>query len=199
MPCFILFSYFFFTAFLETITPLFQPKRFRGKINIQKPQKPHFERQKFLEVATPYFINPNKNIPDVETCNKDLKYWKEKNMHIENPYQKIIAKELYDQLDGSKLVGFYHKNPMAADVHFQAFAAFKKAGMLFKNYGKKTMEMAVKGSRFETILEFYCSSNMIVFSKEGDVKKLLKINKKFPQIVLLGIYFLTEKTISVLK
>lgn len=173
---------------LQAFSPSTQTKRFRGKINIQKPKAPHFERALFFEVAKPFFPSRKKDPNYVEICQKGVKFWQKD--EAENPFQKFVARELRERLEKSKLVAFYHCNPLTAEVQNRATLMFHKNGMFLKNYGRKTLEMAVKDSRFECLLEFYISRNMTVFSEEGNIKKLLSVNKKFPQLVLLGWFFL---------
>lgn len=167
----------------QTASCLKQFKRFRGKINIQKPKRPHFEKATYLALAKPYFINPNKNKLKVELC---------EGVHVtrmdevDNPFQRIIAQELYKWFTSSRLIVFYHINPMNAEDKFKAYVLFKKQNMHFKQYGKKTLEMAVKGTPYEVVLDFYVSHNMMLFSPQPDIKKVLNITKKFRQLVLLG-------------
>nr|XP_023024250.1 39S ribosomal protein L10, mitochondrial [Leptinotarsa decemlineata] len=171
-------------ALLERIYPLIQVKRFRGKINVTKPKPPHFVKASYLALTKPWFINPNKDKKPMELCRGfDEKLFKDDN---DNPFQRIIAQELYRWISTSRLVVFYHHNPMNAEEEFKAFAMFKKQNMHFKKYGKKTLQMAVEGTPYETILDFYCSQNMTVFSPEPEIVKMLNITKKFRQLVLLA-------------
>lgn len=166
---------------------MIQFKRFRGKINIQNPRPPHFERAKYLALTKPIFVSPYKDKPLTELCSGPGSQWKKKTE--ENPFQVIIAGELKKWLFESRLVAFFHMNPMNADQQFDAYVLFKKQQMHYKNFGHKTVELAVKNTPYETILDFYVSHNMTVFCKEPNIKKLLQITKKFPQLILLaGIY-----------
>lgn len=173
---------FFLLDILRTTTLLWQSKRFRGKINIQRPRAPHFVKAKFLELTKPYFPKINPEL--VNVCNlKNEKTKKE----IDNPFQRIIAGELRDSFFNSKLIGFFHKNSISAERIFIATNLFKKNGMILKTYGKTTLEMAVSGTQFDTVLQFYCSQNMIMLSPEPDIKKMFTIAKKFPELIFLGI------------
>ncbi|KAB0791825.1 hypothetical protein PPYR_09147 [Photinus pyralis] len=168
---------------LSPPSPLLQSVRFRSKINIQKPQLPHHVKATFLELTKPMF--PRKVKTPIEFCNKGNIYAKDG----ENPYQEIIAGEVFRWFQSSRLVAFYHMNPMSSDQKFKAFASFKKEKMHFQNFGRRTMELAVKGTAYEAALSLYVSRNFIVFSPEPEIKKLLKISKKFPEIILMaGIY-----------
>lgn len=110
----------------------------------------------------------------------------QKQQDEENPFQRFIAQDLNGYLKTSRLVIFYHQNPAPADNDFNAFAMFKKENMLLKKYGRKTMEMAVMGTPYEAVLDFYVSHNKTLFCPEPQIKKVLKISKKFPHLVILG-------------
>lgn len=77
---------------------------------------------------------------------------------------------------------------MTKEQEFNAYVMFKKEKMHFKQYGSKTLELAIKGTPYERVLDFYISRNMTIFSPEPEIKKLLKILRKFPQLVLLGMF-----------
>lgn len=157
----------------------------KSKINVQKPRAPHHEKAKFLAFTKPFFIDPNYEKIPIELCNKGVQLQQKDDY---NPFQKIIAEEVLRWFQTSRLIVFYHMNPMSSDDQFKAYALFKKQKMHFKNYGKETLKMAVEGTPYEAVLDLYISRNMIVFSPEPEIKKLLKISKKFPQLVLLGMF-----------
>ncbi|EFA04041.1 large ribosomal subunit protein uL10m [Tribolium castaneum] len=170
----------------ERLSPLVQAKRFRGKINIQRPKPVHRERSIMMTLTNPFFISTKKGKTPIDLCTKSQdKIVKDEH----NPYQQIIAGELRMWFNTSRLIAFYHLNPMKSDQRFKAYAMFKKSDMLFKQYGKKTLEIAVKDTKFEPVLDFYVSQNIMVFSPQPEVKKLLKITKRFPQLVLLAAIF----------
>ncbi|KAL1497073.1 hypothetical protein ABEB36_008094 [Hypothenemus hampei] len=171
------------------ITPLIQIKRYRGKINITKPKPPHFEKAKYLALTKPWFLPQKKGKPLVELCDKDVIPTYKKIKEERNIYQEIIAKELYERIYTSRFVAFCHLNPITYDTQYDVKVLCHKEGMSLQQFGKKTMELAVKGTPYETILDFYISRNVTIFSPEPKVKRLLQILKRFPQVVLLaGIY-----------
>ncbi|XP_063902952.1 large ribosomal subunit protein uL10m [Zophobas morio] len=170
----------------ERFYPVVQAKRFRGKINIQRPKPLHFDRAVFTELTKPWYLNPKRLKTPIELCSKPTDKIIE---DVDNPYQRIIARELRERFDQSRLIAFYHRNSMNSDQQYKAYVAFIKAKMHIKTYGKKTLEMAVKDTKFEPVLDFYVSQNVMVFSPEPDIKQLLKVTKKFPQMVLLAAIF----------
>lgn len=101
---------------------------------------------------------------------------------LENPFQKILAKECLNWFNHSRLITLFHINPMSADEKFNAYVAFKKSNMHMKEYGLKTLKMALDGTKYEAFTHNYVSHNMILFSPEPNIKQVLKLSKKFPQI-----------------
>nr|CAI5857037.1 unnamed protein product [Callosobruchus analis] len=168
---------------LQTFTPVIQVKRFRGKIHLSRPRAPHFEKAAFLALTKPWYISTKKDKKPFELCKG---FNKDRTENVDNPFQKFVAQELHGWFTSSRLIGFYHHNPMNADDEFKAYCLFKNEKMHFKKYGKKTLEMAIKETPYEAVLDFYVSQNMTVFSPEPEIKKMLNISKKFPQLVLLG-------------
>ncbi|XP_066253485.1 large ribosomal subunit protein uL10m [Euwallacea similis] len=166
--------------------PLLQFKRFRGKINIQRPRPPHFEKAKFLALTKPIIQVKSKKVLQLCTNTKPSSH---KTQSEENIYQGLIAKELRQRFENSKLIAFCHLNPMLKDQTFNAFVAFYKEKMHFERYGKETVRLAVTGTPFEIVRKLFMSQTTIIFSPEPHLKTLLRILKKFPELVLMaGIY-----------
>lgn len=162
-----------------------QAKRFRGKINVQKPRKPHFERALFFEVARPILPFKYEDLKTFERCSNITSA--NRPVEPENPYVKLIAKEALNLFEKSKLVAFFHMNPVPIEQRFRLDRALKKQNMLMKTYGKKTLQAAFEGTPYkDAVLPFYVSHNMITFCAEPNIKTLMRITKKFPQFILLG-------------
>ncbi|XP_055919957.1 39S ribosomal protein L10, mitochondrial [Eupeodes corollae] len=170
-------SYIVKQVFLQSRTPLVQFQRFRGKINIQRPQKPHYERARVMAVTQPIYEKP----PPSKNCfEKTIK------PDELNPYNKIIAKEVFNWLEHSKMVGIFHLNPISEDELFKIRVALHRQNITFKRYGKKIIKMAVDNTKYEAIVPLFDSNHCIVFSPEANVATLLKITRKVPQMLLLG-------------
>jgi large subunit ribosomal protein L10 len=107
----------------------------------------------------------------------------------ENPYEEILAREIRNWFDHSKMVGIVHVNPISGEDSFKAAVAFHKAGMHYKKYGPSLFVRALKGTNYETILplnENKSFSTGFIFSTEhNNVSQMLKILKKVPQMNLL--------------
>lgn len=154
--------------------------RYRGKINIQRPRKPHYERAR-INFATAPLIEPT-----YERCR--MKLTGKKKIIEKGPYSLIIAREVRQHFENSKVVAFFHMNPIKAEPQFDAQVAFHKQGMKLKAYNKNILQLALEGTKFEPILPLFQSSSSVVFSPEPKLPQILKISKKIPQMILLAGY-----------
>ncbi|XP_055386020.1 39S ribosomal protein L10, mitochondrial [Condylostylus longicornis] len=157
--------------------PLLYAKRFRGKINIQRPRQPHYERAKILAVTQPIFPKPDLKKKCFEKNVDALRV---------NPYDEIIAKEVFNWLNHSKMVGIFHLNSITSDEIFKVKVALHKQNMHLKTYGKKIIGKAVVDTKYEAIYQLFNSNHCFVFSPEEKVSQLVKITRKVPQMILLA-------------
>lgn len=178
------------------ITPntiLYQQKRFRGKINIQRPRATHYLRALVNEFLTPHYPSPNQDKKLEELCYNATKAAKKKDEEEEyNPYQRIIAREVRNWFDNSKMVAICHQNSMSGEEEFEFRVLLKKVNMYYKRYSKKIMKLALKDSPYMATLPLYSTHFSIVFGYDANVAAFEKINRKFPQVILLGKQYLRK-------
>lgn len=178
----------FYSALLDTSVPLLQFQRFRGKINIQRPRKPHYDRALFNAVTKPVYNRPSVT----EQCSSKHNQLAVASVpstqvkRIENPYEQIIAKEVKNWFNNSKMIVIFHVNSISSEEMFNARVQLFKQNIHMKAYNKKVMSQALVGTQYETILPLFDSRNGIVFSPEQNLKKMFKIVKKVPQIMILA-------------
>lgn len=165
------------------MTPTIQIQRYRGKINIQRPRSPHFQRQ--LELDFTKYLIPAKKIDPVERCKKE-KLKINHDLALENPYQRIIANECRNWFDHSKMVAIFHLNPMSSDDMFKIQVPLQLSNMYIKRYGRSILRMAFENTGYEALMPLFQSQSLIVFSAETQVSKLLKLVRRTPQFILLG-------------
>lgn len=160
-------------------------KRFRGKINIQKPRKPHFERQLLIDFSKPVYGPPKRTLPEITLCEANAP---SKKKIIDNPFERILAKECLDWFNTSKMVVFLHMNSISMEDKTPVYAALRKNNMYLRTYGKKIVSMATKGTRYEAVNQLFTSQQNIIFGQPENADKLFKILKKTPQMVVMGMY-----------
>ncbi|EDV33454.1 uncharacterized protein Dana_GF20722 [Drosophila ananassae] len=172
----------------KTSTPALQFLRFRGKINIQRPKAPHYERARVIAVTQPKYPEA----PKSKTCFQSRT--ERFQQQVENPYNDIIAREVRNWLEHSQLVAIFHLNSITSDEIFKVRVDLHKQNLHLKSYGRKIIGEAVKDTRYEAIMPLFHSNHCIVFSPDQQrVSTLLKITRRVPQMVLLG--GIVEKTL----
>lgn len=105
---------------------------------------------------------------------------------VENPYEKIIAKEVLNWFNHSKTITIFHINSITEEELFKIRVALHKHNIQLKQYGKSIMRQAVTDSKYEVILPLFNSKNCILFGPENCIQQILKITKKVPQLILLA-------------
>ncbi|XP_034826845.1 large ribosomal subunit protein uL10m [Maniola hyperantus] len=171
-------------ALLQTTAPLLLSRRFRGKINVQKPRKPHFGRQILIDISKPYFGPPKSMLPEIMTCEKVKDTMAKK--EIDNPFERILANECLNWFNTSKMVVFLHVNSISMEDKTPIFAALKKNNMHLRTYGKKIVSMATKGTRYDAVNQLFTSHQNIIFGQPENAAKMFKILKKTPQLIVMA-------------
>lgn len=166
---------------------LYQQKRSRGKINIQRPRKPHYLRGVVNQFMMPFYPSLNKDKQLEELCHKAINATRRKELQeTSNPYQRIIARDVRNWFDKSKLIAICHRNSMTQEDIFELRVALMKANMDYKQYSRTIIKLALSGSPYTATLPLYNAPFGIVFGLDTNVTDFQKIVKKFPQIILLG-------------
>lgn len=167
---------------------MIQCKRFRGKINIQRPRPPFYTRKLFNAVTEP--IYPVKTAVDL--CQqKRIADNVSKQKTIEdrlNPYEKILARELADTFNSAKMILLCQKNSMDAFEFFNFRVAMHKKNIHAKTSGRKLIHAAIKDTKYNVMLPLLMQTphNCMLFGDEWNVNDALKIFKKTPKIILLA-------------
>jgi large subunit ribosomal protein L10 len=164
-----------------------QQKRFRSKINIQKPRAPHHERGKIEKFITPFISNPDTHKHWSERC---LKVTRGKvTSTIDKPYDTLLARECLNWFNQSNMVALFHVNSIKSDEVFDLTVALKRENMHLKGYQNSILRIAYRDSIYRPLTQLIQKHNRInffVFSQDTNVNKLTKILKQTPQLILLG-------------
>lgn len=161
-----------------------QQKRFRGKINIQKPRPPHYTKALFQEFLSPFYENPKKDKTLLDLCTVNNRNKKDKY----NPYHHVLAREVLNWFDNSNMIAFLHKNSITQEETFELAVPLKRKNMYLKTYGSTILELALNDTTYKAVGLLCQAPYFLIFSPEKNVTDLLKIIKKFPQVSLIGKY-----------
>jgi len=158
-------------------------KRFRGKINLRRPQKVIYERALLEAVTTPIYPRT----PIIDVCrDKQVAKLLAKKEHTTHPYQTILANELFERLNTAQTILFCHVNSYKLREIFSTLVELHKKDLHFKRYGKGVLHQAVHGTKFESIECLFSAPTCIIYSKEHRVVDALKIIKKARPLVLMA-------------
>uniref|UniRef100_A0A8D9AGL6 Large ribosomal subunit protein uL10m n=1 Tax=Cacopsylla melanoneura TaxID=428564 RepID=A0A8D9AGL6_9HEMI len=161
------------------------------RINTRRPRPWCYEKQLVLDICKPkYPPNPVFQLPSEQRCQKSAsRLWlmEKKALNEENIYEKILAKEILELFEKSKMVAIVHRHSMLAETKFDVRVAFKRIGMQMRDYyGRRTIQMAVADTKYASILPLFKVSEALIFSPEVKVDALLNTMKKTPQVTLLA-------------
>lgn len=178
-----------FTAILNVENVLFQSRRFRGKVNIQRPRAPHYERALFNAVTQPVF---QKRIA-VDLCHEKLEQKRIRDERTKldkplHPYEKILSKELFECFDSAKMILICQRNSMSQYDFFKFRVACHQQNVTCKVFGRKIIEHAIKNTKFEPMTPILTQTpyNCMLFGSEWNVREILAILKKTPKMILLA-------------
>lgn len=165
-----------------------QCKRYGSKINIQRPRPPHYTRKLFNAVTKPVYAQRTA----IDLCHEHQALRQMEKEHGEknvlNPYENILAKELFDCFDSAKMVLICHKNSMDAFEFFNFRVAMHKKNIKTKVMSHKIMKGALKDTKFNAMLPLLTDSlhSCMLFSDEWNVNDALTVLKKTPKVILLA-------------
>jgi len=177
-------SAFIRRGFLQCNNILVQTKRFRGKINIQRPRAPHFERAVFNAATEPIFLK----VPVVQQCRQKMLARledgpREKRTH---PYERILAREIRERFDSSAMILVCHLNSIKEYDLFKIRVPLHQKGVTLKRYGPRLIKIALRETRYESMLPLLESSYCLLLSPEKNINHVLPILRKTQKLILLG-------------
>ncbi|XP_011312876.1 39S ribosomal protein L10, mitochondrial isoform X1 [Fopius arisanus] len=161
-----------------------EQRRYKSKINIQKPRKPFYTRGVFNEFVTPFWPAPRERAPLWELCGNVKKA--QKKIAEPHPYEMILAKECLNWYNNSRMIAFLHKNSIKAEDELDLRIALKRENMCLKYWEEKISTFALTGTPYEAVLPLFCSRGVIIFGPEPNVEKLRKCIKQWPQYILMA-------------
>lgn len=108
---------------------------------------------------------------------------------VDNPYETILAREIKNWFDHSKMIGVVHINSINGEDFFKARVAFHKNGMQLKKYGNSLLLKAIKDTKYDCLLTLnmnkFFSTGYIFCTEHNKITTMLNVIKKIPQMTLL--------------
>jgi len=162
-------------------------------VRINKPKRATWFRQNMLAISAPVW-NKEEPIEDIwRDCEHDLKMEEKKSWEEDiNQLEHFYVREMVDLFERSKMIAFFHSNPIKRpNVHI-AWQNGQRIGMDLKEYHYRVGKVGLRGTKWENCLHFWfkfhgeMNHQHILFSPELEPEKLLKYERKVPEFHLLG-------------
>jgi len=163
------------------------------RLNIQKPHRPDFFRQKLLELSAPVW----KEEVQIEDLPLDCEYvdrleerhrW---DKHI-NQLEKFYVEEMVELFEKSSMIAFFHSHPIKLADWRKAWQNGRRQKMELAKFSRRVGMAALEGTRWKNCLHFFMSypgnpyEQPILFSPEVEPRKLITFTKKVPEFHLLA-------------
>ena len=166
--------------------------RFRRKIYPKRPHQPNWFRKQLLGVSKPRWDE----VVPVEEEHLDCKYvermeekeqWK---LHI-NQLERFYVEEMMDLFRTSKMIAFYHTNPIARCNFRKAWQNGRRMGMELRRFSQRVGKAGLRGTEWENCLHFFIDREHdhelpILFGPEIKPKQIITFEKKVPEFHCLG-------------
>lgn len=164
--------------------PLFTAVRHKARINIQKPKLPHWRKAQFQRLTEPKFPATADLLSSHRGCYLAVEVPQPKE---NNPLEVLISTKLREVCDSSELMVFFHRNSMSMTEIHKAWQMLKRSGFTYhKLFNNVIARHAFAGSHLEPVLQLCQSHTSLITCQEPRVAQLLKLQKKLPQLVVLG-------------
>jgi len=161
--------------------------------NITRPRRAPWFRQKLLAVSAPKWENRTEVSEIWRDCQYDLKMKEKKSWEQDiNRLEEFYVREMMEYFEGSKMIAFFHANPMKRSSFHSAWQNGRRIGMDLKEYHYRIGKAGLTGTKWENCLHFWfkfpgeMNVQHILFSAEMEPGKLLSYEKKVPEFSLLG-------------
>lgn len=143
----------------------------KGSFEPRKYREPDYDKKLLLAVCQPQKIMDTR--PQWDRCSK-LNMVTEKFIH---PYEKLLANDLIDDLETSRMAIFLHRNTLNTDDHITYKNILFKNDFLFRIYNNSTAHYAFKGTKYEHLIPLHVSGNALIIEKPGRESNELRISQ----------------------
>lgn len=166
-------------------SPLLASVRHKARINIQKPKQPHWEKARFQRLTQPQLPDPERLLlAPHDGCFHAVEVQREQQA---NPLEVLIGNQLRETCENARLMVFFHRNSMSMGEIHKAWQMLRRGGFTYhKLFNNRIAEHAFSDSRLSAVLQLCRSHTSLVTCPEPRVAQLLKLQKRLPQLVVIG-------------
>jgi len=162
-------------------------------VRLRKPKRATWFRQNLLAISKPQW-DCDEPIQDIwRSCEYAKKeeeriVWED---HV-NQLEQFYVREMVELFESSKMIAFFHANPMKRNTFRTAWQNGRRIGMELKEYHHRVGKAGLRGTPWENCLHFWfkfpgeMNLQPILFSPTLEPDKLLKYERKVPEFSLLA-------------
>ncbi len=159
--------------------------------NTKRPLPTAWFRLQLLEVTKPVHTPKHPTTEHLwRDCPKREDELASEAKKVPNDWEMLYVRQMEEYLRESKMVGIFHANSVKLRPAKRAWQAARRAGMELCEYEYVMGRAALMGTKWDNLMHFFdtCANGTqhLCFSKEVKVKKLLDLDKKMPEYLLLG-------------
>merc|ERR1711874_753756 len=164
----------------------------------KKPIRASWYRQNLLAVSKPRWDVEHETVDNLWRDCEHSEREKEREAWMEetNQLEKLYADEMMRLFKDSRMIAFFHCNPITQRNLKKAWQDGRRIGMELKHYNVRTAKFGLRGTQWENCLRFFmdydgCHQNdfleqMILFSPDVKPAQVLKFERKVGEFNLLG-------------
>lgn len=171
---------------------LIQNRKISKREWIKKYREPDLRRKKLYAACEPIIL------PDLRQESEKCEQLHPLPPIEIHPYDKLLAQDLKNEWESSRMICIFHKNSMTEREHVERRNLFQHQDMLLRYYNTRCVHHYLTGTRFECLKQLFLngSYHALLFSKEPNVLKMVKTAKKVQHHLVLLCAVVDDKILS---
>jgi len=182
------------TATCLTAVSVVSARHASNRPNTRRPKHPSWNRQQLIELTKPQHTLKHPTTQFLyQDCPRHREMQRKEAAMMPNDYEMIYVREMQEFLAQSKMVAVFQAQVKFKWKWHTAWQNARRAGMELRKYETVMIRAAAAGTKYEDAMAHFCNTSStaplhhFVFSPEVQPKKLLDLDKKMPDFLLLGV------------
>lgn len=149
------------------------------KPNLRKPKEPDFRKKLLLKLVEPYYET------DKRTAAERCVEYRESRAYVPHPYVVMLKDDCVRELN-SPFIYLFHLNSITENDFNELRKEFLRKNLYLRNYSGEVMTLAMKGTRFANLIDFFKHHGCFACSETEQVNVVTQLCKESDRISLLG-------------
>ncbi|KAK6192879.1 hypothetical protein SNE40_004276 [Patella caerulea] len=162
--------------------PTFSQVRHK-RVNIQKPKVDRLPRRLFEALVKPVF--KPKGLKPADICAVKTMQLLQQTKEV-NPYEEFLFRRCLEMFETRKMIAVCQSLPSSAEQFKAIRNQLINNGMNLVHFNNNLMRRAVTDSKYVNMLPLFIGHNYYIVSDDIQIKEMVKVTKKTPQLHLIG-------------